>query len=439
MLSMASSVDAYSPDWSRTYDDSIDYVQNDDVPYNIGLQSSGTFVTGWGYEFSYSISYVVSIYQYQNYYDQKTVNVRVGCYVKTDFEEPYDFYPESVTFSVTKDTSGVGLGKQKIYWIDDVDQYDLGFTQSYGLTPLGNPSSATGDEDRSNWAFQLLKVAAEWISEPVNIIINMIDVGESFNPAEHTSYENAYMSASDLYAYYWWTQDPYHSQAGPDGEGTDTYCLNSFQWIMNKDYNPSTFMQLKLECWVSLQMWPHTLHQYFDWNGEVSLGPIYLRINHKSTGGGGGGGGGGGCPYLSVYNGNKYVNETLLDIHNTEDVTLQYTLSTVPAWTRGAYLLRLTEQSQHFSEIDQAKLFAILDNGQRIQLPLIYAMHSDEGNVLYKLLKSDDIRSNIFGQGYNGMATSQYIDLGFSALGTRHMNVQSFVFQIEGHNSKTPW
>ena len=142
--------------------------------------------------------------------------------------------------------------------------------------------------------------------------------------------------------------------------------------------------------------------------------------------------GGGGCPILSVYNGEEYAEEGLIYIHATDDVVRSHTLTVTPQRVHNAYLLRLTEHPLTHSHIDQVKLFAELEDGTTIQLPLISATHSEDGNVLPKLLFSDDVRADTLGAELNN-GTSQSIDLKFSAL-SPSLEVRNLVFAIEGHN-----
>ncbi|MFP3984968.1 MAG: PKD domain-containing protein [Candidatus Bathyarchaeia archaeon] len=147
--------------------------------------------------------------------------------------------------------------------------------------------------------------------------------------------------------------------------------------------------------------------------------------------------GGGGCPMLYVWNGAEYVEEGLLDIHNPDgiDVVYEHTLVTTPQRENGAYLLRLTEHHQTHSYIDEVKLYAILEDGTMIQLPLIYAWHSEDGNVLPMLLFSDDWKADTLGADHNN-GTSQRINLKFVASLNPNMTIVGFVFQIEGNNEE---
>jgi hypothetical protein len=145
-------------------------------------------------------------------------------------------------------------------------------------------------------------------------------------------------------------------------------------------------------------------------------------------------GSGGGCPILYVYNGSSYINEGLLDIHNPEglDVIYKHTLVTTPDRVKGAYLLRLVEHPQTHSYIDQVKLYAVLKDKRLIELPLIWAWHSEDGNVLPQLLFSDEWKADTLGADHND-GISQSMDLKFAALNP-NMNIIGFVFQIEGNN-----
>jgi len=144
--------------------------------------------------------------------------------------------------------------------------------------------------------------------------------------------------------------------------------------------------------------------------------------------------GGGGCPILYVYNGTGYVCEGLLDIHNPEgiDVIYNHTLVSKPQRVNGAYLFKLVEHPQTHSYIDQVRLYAILEDKTLIELPLIYAWHSEDGNVLPQLLFSDDWKTDTLGANLNN-GTSQSIDLKFAAL-SPNMKIIGFIFQIEGNN-----
>jgi hypothetical protein len=153
---------------------------------------------------------------------------------------------------------------------------------------------------------------------------------------------------------------------------------------------------------------------------------LYVSVYYPS--------GGGGCPILYVWNGSDYACEGLLNIHNPDgvDVITNHTLVTTPAWVNGVYKLRLVEHPQTHSYIDQVELYAILADGKVVKLPLIYAWHSEYGNVLPQLLLSDDWKTDTLGANWNN-GVSQSIDLKFAAL-PPNIKAEAFIFQIEGNN-----
>ena len=142
----------------------------------------------------------------------------------------------------------------------------------------------------------------------------------------------------------------------------------------------------------------------------------------------------GGCPILYVWNGEFYAYEGLLNIHNPDgvDVIYNHTLTNMPELVNGTYLFRLVEHPQTHSYIDQVKLYAILTDGGIIKLPLIYACHSEYGNVLPQLLLSDDWKTETLGANWNN-GVSQSITLKFAAL-PPNIKAKAFIFQIEGNN-----
>lgn len=146
------------------------------------------------------------------------------------------------------------------------------------------------------------------------------------------------------------------------------------------------------------------------------------------------GGGGGGCPILSIYDGENYVEEGLLDIHDPmgNDVVTTEILDIVPTSINHRYLLRLTEHDLTVSDIDQIKLKGILGDGTPIPLILVSATHSAFGNVKQKLRFSDDNKIQLLGATHNE-GISEYIDLEFIAF--KNLDFNEFEFEIEGNNA----
>lgn len=143
---------------------------------------------------------------------------------------------------------------------------------------------------------------------------------------------------------------------------------------------------------------------------------------------------GGGCPILSVYNGDGYATEGLLNIHNPDgkDIVATHMLVNSPEAVNHRYLLRLTEHPKTISHIDQVQLFAQLRNGRLIRLPLLSAMHSAAGDITPQLRLSDDVRVTELG-AENNNGVSEYIDLQFAA--STGSAIAGFMFVIEGYNA----
>jgi hypothetical protein len=140
--------------------------------------------------------------------------------------------------------------------------------------------------------------------------------------------------------------------------------------------------------------------------------------------------GGGGCPTLFVWDGKNYVDYGVINIHNPsgEDLVKEVSIQVQDlAICNHLAKLRLREgwSGLNFSEsfIDQAKLYAIDNTGNRHLCPLISAQHNLHGNVLLPLLISDNYKLQI--------SLLEKVDLQFIML---YQNTQSFTFVIEGYN-----
>lgn len=167
-------------------------------------------------------------------------------------------------------------------------------------------------------------------------------------------------------------------------------------------------------------------------SGQICSGLCNQYLSSLFAGTQTGGGGGDGCPRLYVYNGTQYVPQGLLNIHANSDVVTSHVLNVTPATVYGMYQLCLTEHPQTISHINQVKLYATLTDGTTVQLPLIYAIHSQWGNVLPQLLFNDSSWAVEVGANWNG-GTSQSIYLGFLALRSL-LHAVSYTFVIQGYN-----
>jgi len=159
----------------------------------------------------------------------------------------------------------------------------------------------------------------------------------------------------------------------------------------------------------------------------MGFGPYSFRIELLTSYGGG-------CPILLVWNGSKYVDYGIINIHNAEgyDVVKEIFISTADINTEGQVAqLRLKEgwEGLEYSHslVDQVKLYAVDNFGIRYQCPLIKAVHNEQGNIMLKLLFSDNVRAEIY--------LMQTIDLQFIVPYPKEI-IKSFVFTIEGHNQE---
>ncbi len=160
---------------------------------------------------------------------------------------------------------------------------------------------------------------------------------------------------------------------------------------------------------------------YGAWSGWSSTRTVYISS------------GGGGCPILYVWDGTEYVCEGLLNIHNPEglDITATHTLAATPQASWSTYTLRLTEHPQTISHIDQVKLYAVSEDDELIQLPLVWAWQTEKGFVLPQLVSSDEWKTDVLGADHNN-GESQSINLKF--LAPQLLKPKGFIFVIEGSN-----
>lgn len=124
-----------------------------------------------------------------------------------------------------------------------------------------------------------------------------------------------------------------------------------------------------------------------------------------------------------------------MNIHNIYglDIVTNHALNVPPALVNGDYIFRLVEHNLTYSYIDTVKLFDILNNGFVVEFPLVYANRSVYGDVLERLLYSDNWHVIALGSNFRNGEGSHYIDFRFASPG-ENLNIVSFVFQIEGHN-----
>jgi len=138
-----------------------------------------------------------------------------------------------------------------------------------------------------------------------------------------------------------------------------------------------------------------------------------------------GGGGGGGCPTLFAWNGTSFAEEALLDIHASQDVTVDYRLKYLKPAGR-LCMLSLRELENNTSHIDQVKLYAVDSEGNWHECHLVLAIHSELGLVTTQLSLDDDVRIDL--------APSQRTELLFKL--PKGISIQYFIFELNGYNMK---
>ena len=143
--------------------------------------------------------------------------------------------------------------------------------------------------------------------------------------------------------------------------------------------------------------------------------------------------GGGGCPFLYVYDGNEYLGETYLNIHDITGVDVQafHIVENNPESINNRFIFKLREHPVTISHIDNVILYAKMPNGRLTILPLMSGIHSSLGDVTELLRYSDDIRVEELGAEHNN-GISEEIILEF--LGPKYMPYIEFIFFIEGNN-----
>jgi len=177
------------------------------------------------------------------------------------------------------------------------------------------------------------------------------------------------------------------------------------------------------------------------WNLDgqcLAQNPITVTMNSDHTlkayfnNATGGGGGSEPCPTLYVWNGTAWIDYGVIDIHNPsgEDVVREVPVQAEDVGIsryKATFRLREGWLGLNFSEsvIDQVKLYAINENGNHMLCPLIKAEHSRLGNVLLRLLASDNWKTQIL--------LLETISLKFIVPYQLH-KIQNFTFTIEGCN-----
>jgi len=381
-----------------------------------------------------------------------------GCNIKLkDYTNPYG---DDFTFAI-KTAAGLLLWKAGIIWKGVLITAEAAGVLANDISPVkseytqdaweGDPEAwAYGDcivENRSiiycrpfdstlattiSWKFtdannrdhDLTVTAEAWYKDLTNDNLYIISTSSTLNMYINSP-PNTPSKPSGPYWYIEadWYYDYSTSTTDPDGDDVKYQFDWGDGWTTTTGYYSSGETVTRTHRWSSKGTYYVKVRAYDhdDWSG---WSPSLKVIVTSGTG----------CPVLSVYDGTEYVEEGLLDIHNPEgmDVVYEHSLAVTPQRVDGAYLFRLTEHPKTHSYIDQVKLYAVLEDGTLKELPLIWAWHSEDGNVLPMLLHSDEWKADTLGADLNE-GTSQSIDLKFAAL-SPNLEIADFVFQIEGNN-----
>jgi hypothetical protein len=132
-----------------------------------------------------------------------------------------------------------------------------------------------------------------------------------------------------------------------------------------------------------------------------------------------------GCPVLKVWDGNDFKEIEKLNIHSKEGIDTTYSTTFDMKPKDGKYNIKLSEiwyAILEGSHIDSVKL--IDSTGKECRL--ISAKHSNKGDVLSAIEKSDDVRVDT--------KPGEDIDLLFE-----RCSGEEFTFSIEGYNRANRW
>jgi len=272
--------------------------------------------------------------------------------------------------------------------LDNPDMYFIGFENQLGVE---------ADRDYND-----MVVSLEIVNKPPNI------------PSKPSGTTSGYTGSSYTYS---------TSTTDPDDDGV--YYI--FDW---DDGSTTTVGPCLSGATVSVShTWSSTGTYYVkvrarDTNGLLSDWSPTLTVTISSDGGGGGG-----CPTLFSWNGTAFTEESLLDIHASQDVTVDYTLKHLTPIS-SLCMLQLRELDNYTSHIDYVKLYAVDSEGNWHQCQLILAWHSQLGSVITELSYDDSVRVDLTPQ--------QKIQLIF-LIPNDIDDIQSFVFELNGYNMKLLW
>jgi len=302
-------------------------------------------------------------------------------------------------------------------------------TKFYGL--LKTPAPEPTYEFPHSWRWENMSALGEVIMEvPLDPGTHLVQITLSVDYCYYNIWaQDVVYKTQDITLHFPWSSEPDELPVSLSISASSGGTTNPAPGTYTKDYGESVTITASVYSGYAFDYWLLDGVKKYGSSIIVTMNADHtLEAYFKYTGGGGG------CPILYVRDGADYVCEGLLDIHNPEgvDVIYDYSLVSTPQRVHGAYLMWLTEHPKTHSYIDQVKLYAILEDQTMRELPLIWAWHSEDGNVLPMLLHSDEWKTDTLGADHNN-GTSQSIDLKFAAQ-SPNLEIVGFMFQIEGVN-----
>jgi hypothetical protein len=372
---------------------------------------------------------------------------RVLAYKPVLYIESRDWYEHAVTFTATESN------KFKM-------EFSLGIADPYGICSIeGGYSTTITKTSINSWTESIS--GNHWKVVYVKMVFLRVHGTVKYFNDEVRTYDAMILESAD------WSNIYVTSDMWGDNKELPLINIDYYDSPNDGDTNPDKFYYLGQESWTYSEVRETSVYfgisikvatKYFTLSGSAKFTwttTSGLSIKHEFTGPGQLPStvdyyylimygfftlnilpvkeGGGGCPILYVYDGSQYREEGLLDIHTDgPDIITSHTLITDPEAIDNYYLVRLVEHPLTISCIDRVQLFGIRrHSGRLVQLPLVSAIHTTWGDVLAKLLFSDDDRIHILGAEHTG-DVSQSIDLKFYV--RNDLIFEGFIFIIEGNN-----
>jgi len=347
--------------WSETWHSGI-YEDYPGYPQNISTTKIVYSESGY---FWVKIGLVVSVYQYEPWYEYDAVFFRVVLYFDSFASEelgtPLPVTAQHVSFIINKDSIGSNLNDQCISVVETATP--PGFSQGRGLDQYVLTESF--NSNRLWWALGALGHATSLFFEPIGAAETLIYGGRSYEPEGGLDFDNAGWGETQSCVVWW------HNPGYDFGEENPVrqYAFNSIRWVQHDDVNPDAYYGIKVRAAIQLPA-----SNPFD-VGIIETSSVYLRIYHK----------GGGCPYICTWNGTDHVLDNNIlpqsETNNGADVEDFYRLEQhMNPWYSGNYFsiysLMLSEFENEHSYMDKVKLIAV-DHDPNVNVALM-----PEGQIL---------------------------------------------------------